>query len=79
MPFGVVEWVGRGMGVLDGVKIVEREGAMSVVNVGHPMVSNEILRMRGVDAAHPRFLRDFSLTKLTDGARGAARQVSSTV
>ena len=28
MPLGVVSGVGRGMGVLDGVVIVEREGAV---------------------------------------------------
>jgi len=33
MPFGVVSGVGRGMGVLDGVEIVEGEGAVFGVNV----------------------------------------------
>jgi len=28
MPFGVVSGVGRGMGVLDGMEIVEGEGAV---------------------------------------------------
>jgi len=28
MPFGMVSWVGRTMGVLDGVAIVEGEGAV---------------------------------------------------
>jgi len=28
MPFGVVSEVGRGMGVLDGLEIVEEEGAL---------------------------------------------------
>ena len=32
--------IGRGMGVLDGVKIVEGEGAVLGVNVGHPIVTN---------------------------------------
>ena len=40
MPFGVVSTVGRGMGVLDGVEIVEGEGAVLVVNVGHPIVTS---------------------------------------
>jgi len=36
MTFGLVSGVGRGMGVLDGVVIVEREGAVLGVNVGRP-------------------------------------------
>ena len=36
MPFGVVSGVGRGMGVLDGVVIVEGEGAV----LGHLIVTN---------------------------------------
>ena len=32
--------VGRGMGVLDGVAIVEGEGALLAVNLGHPVVNN---------------------------------------
>ena len=41
MPFGAVSGIGQGMGVLDGVKIVEgREGAVLEVNVGHPIVTN---------------------------------------
>ena len=32
MPFEVVSGVGRGMGVLDGVVIVEGEGAVHVYN-----------------------------------------------
>ena len=36
MPFGVVIGVGQGMGVLDGVVIVEGEGAFSRVNLGCP-------------------------------------------
>jgi len=39
MPFGVVSGVGREMGVLDRVEIVRREGAVSWVNVGHPVVT----------------------------------------
>ena len=37
MTFGMVSRVGRGMGVLDGVKIVERKGAVLGVNVGVPL------------------------------------------
>jgi len=40
MPFGVVSGVGPGIGVLDGVEIVEGEGAVLGVNVGHPIVIN---------------------------------------
>jgi len=39
MPFGVVSGVGRGIGVLDGVKIVEGRGSVRV-NVRHPIVTN---------------------------------------
>ena len=37
MPFGVVSGVGRGMGVLDGVVIVEEKGAVLKVNLGVPL------------------------------------------
>jgi len=40
MPFGMVSGVGRGMGVLDGVVIVKKEGAVLRVNVGRPIVTN---------------------------------------
>ena len=40
IPFGVVSGIGRGMGVLDGVAIVEREGAVSSVNLERPIVTN---------------------------------------
>jgi len=33
--------VGRGMGVLDGVEVVEGKGHFCGVNVGHPIVTNE--------------------------------------
>jgi len=36
MPFGMVSGVGRGMGVLDGVVIVEGEGTV----LGYPIVTN---------------------------------------
>jgi len=37
----VVSGVGRGMGVLDGMMIVEVEGAVLGVNFGFPIVSHE--------------------------------------
>jgi len=40
MLLWVVSGVGRGMGVLDGVEIVE-EGAVLGVYVGHSIVTNE--------------------------------------
>jgi len=39
MPFGLVSGVGRGMGVLDGVDIVEGKGQFGV-NLRHPIVTN---------------------------------------
>jgi len=39
MPFGMVSRVGRGMGVLDGVVIVEGQVTVLGVNVGHPTVT----------------------------------------
>ena len=36
----MVSGVGRGMGVLDGMEIVEREEAVLGVNVGNPIVTN---------------------------------------
>jgi len=41
MPFGVVSGVGRGMGVLDGVVIIEGEEADLGMNLGRPVVTNE--------------------------------------
>ena len=40
MPFRVVNAVVRGMGVLDGMEIVERKGAVLGVNVGHSIVTS---------------------------------------
>ena len=37
MPFGVVSWIGREMGILDGVVIVEGEKAVLEVNWGVPL------------------------------------------
>jgi len=46
MPFGVVRGVGRGMGVLDGVMIVEGEWAVLGVILGRPIVTNEAFATR---------------------------------
>jgi len=40
MLFGVSSGVGRGMGVIDGVVIVEDEGAVLGVNLGRSIVTN---------------------------------------
>jgi len=40
MPFGMVSEVGRGMGVLDGVVIVEGEVAVLGLNLRRPIVIN---------------------------------------
>jgi len=40
MPFGMVSEVGRGMRILDGGGDRRREGAVSMVNAGHPIVAN---------------------------------------
>jgi len=40
MPFGMVSGVGRGMAVLDGVVIVEGEGADFGMNLGRPILTN---------------------------------------
>jgi len=40
MPFEMVSGVGRGMGVLDGVVIIEGEGAVLWVNFGRRIVTN---------------------------------------
>ena len=49
MPFGVVSGVSQGIDVLDGVMIVDGEGAVLRVNVGCPIVTSGILCMRGSD------------------------------
>jgi len=46
------------------VEIIEGEGAVLVVNVGHPIVTNEILCVRGSDVALPKLLWDFLLPML---------------
>jgi len=40
MLFGMVSGVGQGMGVLNGVVIVEGEGAVLRLNLGRPIVTN---------------------------------------
>jgi len=47
------------MGVLDGVQVVEEEGAVLGINVGHPTVTKWILCVKGGDAALPKLLWDF--------------------
>ena len=65
MPFGVVSRVGRGMGVLDGVEIVEGEEKVLRVNVEHPTVTNGdfveqlFSAVTGGDAALPKLRWDF--------------------
>jgi len=51
-----------------GVEIIEGEGAVLEVNVGHPIVTSGILCMRGGDAALPKLLWDF----LCDGGNASA-------
>jgi len=41
MPFGALNGVGRGMGVLDGGGDHRREGAVLGVNVGRPIVNTK--------------------------------------
>ena len=40
MPFRMVSGVGRGTGLLDGLEVVEGEGAVLGVNVATPIVIN---------------------------------------
>jgi len=61
MPFRMVSGVGRGMGVLDGGENRQREGIVLGVNVGHPIVTNVILCVRGGDVALPKLVWDFLL------------------
>jgi len=56
MPFRMVTGVGRGMDVLDEVVDRQRDGTVLGVNVGNPIVTDRILRMRGGDAALPKLL-----------------------
>jgi len=55
MPFEVMSGVGRGMGVLDGVTIVEGEGAVLGVNVGRPIVTDW-----DGDALFPNYFMDMT-------------------
>jgi len=47
------------------VEIVEGEGAVLGVNMGHPVVTNGILCVRGGDAVLPKLLWDLLLTDVT--------------
>jgi len=40
IPFGMVSGVGQGTGVLDGVVIIQGEGAVLEVNLGCPIITN---------------------------------------
>jgi len=64
MLFGVVSEVSRGMGVLDKGGDQRRGKAVLGVNVGHSIVTNRIVCMRGGDAALPKLLWDFLLNLL---------------
>ena len=50
--FGVVSGVGRGMGLLDWVVIVEGDGAVLEVNVGRPIVTMGTFLHSCARAAH---------------------------
>ena len=55
MPFGMVSWVGRGIGVLTGVVIVEGKWAVLGVNLGRLIVTNGNLlhsRARATRSSH---------------------------
>ena len=43
MPVWVVSWVIQGTYILDGVVIIEWEGAILGVNVWHPIVTNRMV------------------------------------
>jgi len=58
MPFGVVSVVGRGIGVLDGMEIVEGEWAvLRGVNFGRPIVTNGnfVAKLGESDALLPNY------------------------
>jgi len=65
MPFGVVSGVGRGTGVLDGVVIVQWEGAVFEVTLRRPIVTNVdiLLQLCESDALFPNYFgEDFLFT-----------------
>jgi len=64
VPLGVVSGVGRGMGVLEGGGDHRSGGGNLGVNVGHLIVTNNILCVRGGDAALPKLLWNFLLLYL---------------
>jgi len=45
-----------------GLEIVDGKGSFGAGNVGHSVVTNGILCMRGSDAALPKLRRDFLFT-----------------
>ena len=56
MPFGMVSVVGWGMGVLDGVVIVEGEGAVWGMNLGRPTVtSGDFAQLCESDTLFPNY------------------------
>jgi len=60
MPFRVVSGVGRGVGVLDGVVIVEGKGVVSGVNLGQ---GTDVVR--GGDALFPNYFGEDLLSSRT--------------
>jgi len=69
MPFGVVSWIGRGMGVLDGLEIAEGKGQFwGKCGAAHcnqlGLCGVVIFSMRGGYATLPKFLLDFLLLLL---------------
>ena len=59
------EWSQSRDGVLDGGGYRRRERDRFAVNVGHPIVTNRILCVRGGDAALPKLLLGFVVTVIT--------------
>jgi len=57
MIFGVVSVVGRGMGILDWVVIVEGEGTVLGVNLGRPIVTSW-----DGDALFPNYFGEYLFT-----------------
>jgi len=76
MPFWVVSRVGRGMGVLDGAQIVEGEGAVLRVNVGHPTVTIGTLWRRDSSQITLRFLQSVTM-QITDAGTCVYMSVSN--
>ena len=83
MLFGVVSGVGQGVGELDGMEIVGREGVVLWVNVGHPIVTNGdfvaqlFSAARGGNVALPKLHLDF-LFLLKDKTRFQKKEPNCT-